>query len=89
MGREERAWRGGPPSLLARQRGARHRERPGSPWRAVGVGAVEDDRDDFALRPLEVSLVFAGRSFSLLFLFSFYFFSVFDLIEVANELQIL
>ena len=45
--------------------------------------------DGFALRPLEVSLVFAGRSFSLLFLFSFYFFSVFDLIEVANELQIL
>ena len=57
--------------------------------RVATAGEVRDDRDHFARSPLEVSLVFAGRSFSLLFLFSFYFFSVFDLIEVANELQIL
>ena len=76
------------------------RARGGSGWTASasgGGGATARSlqrrgrrpRGDFVNRPLEVPSVFAGRSFSLLFLFSFYFFSVFDLIEVANELQIL
>ena len=50
---------------------------------------VGDDRDSFARSPLESSLGFAGRSFSLLFSVFFYFFSVFKLFGQANELQIL
>ena len=50
---------------------------------------VGDDRDSFARSPLESSLGFAGRSFSLLFSVFFYFFSVFDLNGQAIELQIL
>ena len=53
----------------------------------VGGTEVEGDRVAFARSPLPTFLVFAGRSFSLLFLFSFYFFSVFDLFGQANELQ--
>ena len=63
--------------------------RGGGATARVGGTEVEGDRVAFARNPLESSLVFAGRSFSLLFLFSFYFFSVFDLIRLSNELQIL
>ena len=75
------------------------RARGGSGWTASASGGggatgsvttgreVEDDRDTFARSPLAISLVFAGRSFSLLISVFFYFFSVFDLIGYANELQ--
>ena len=67
------------------------RARGGSGWTASasgGGGATARSlqrggrrpRGDFANRPSEVSLVFAGRSFSLLISVFFYFFSVFDLI---------
>ena len=79
-------------TLSAREaaRGGRHRRREGVERPARSLQREEDDdADGFAPSPLESSLGFAGRSFSLLFSVFFYFFSVFDLIEVANELQIL
>ena len=74
------------------------RARGGSGWTASASGGGRATRavatargrrctEGFAENPLKTSLVFAGKSFSLFFLFSFYFFSVFDLIEQPNELQ--
>ena len=78
-------------TLSAREaaRGGRHRRRGVErPARSL-QREEDDDADGFAPSPLESSLGFAGRSFSLLFSVFFYFFSVFDLIGLANELQIL
>ena len=61
--------------------------RGGGATARVGGTEVGGDRDAFARSPLPISLVFAGRSFSLLFSVFFYLFLVIDLFGQANELQ--
>ena len=82
-----RGARGGPPYPFGDAAEGEHVERPRRNSRSVGGTGEGDDRVGFAPSPLETSLEIAGRSFFLFFLFSFYFFSVFDLIEQPNELQ--